>query len=268
MGDLLDLKLDEDIRILNLEAAPTLSINLNTNKFIKYHVNLNNLPGLFSQFTQPYVLSLANNHSLDMGSFALLQETLPYVNNIVGVGQTPEEAYYPFILGDIAVFAFGAGCAGVPPNWASNLAYLPPIINSNNVSIAFDTIRAAIDKFQPYKYTIISIHWGPNESRHNDGQIHRVDLARRLTDELNITLIYGHSSHHMRGLELYKERLIIYGAGDFVNDYENIPANYDRTGALFILDYDDITLQDLQVIPFEMKHLQCIRITDPQRIQL
>ena len=42
----------------------------------------------------------------------------------------------------------------------------------------------------------------------------------RLVDELGVDMLYGHSSHHIRGAEVYKGKLVLYGAGDIVNDYE------------------------------------------------
>ena len=34
--------------------------------------------------------------------------------------------------------------------------------------------------------------------------------------------MHGHSSHHAKGIEVYRERPILYGCGDFINDYEGI----------------------------------------------
>jgi poly-gamma-glutamate synthesis protein (capsule biosynthesis protein) len=41
-----------------------------------------------------------------------------------------------------------------------------------------------------------------------------------------VDIVHGHSSHHIRGLEIYEGRLILYGCGDFLNDYEGI-GGYD-----------------------------------------
>ncbi len=35
-------------------------------------------------------------------------------------------------------------------------------------------------------------------------------------------IIHGHSSHHPKGIQVYHGKLIIYGCGDFLNDYEGI----------------------------------------------
>ncbi|UCH80070.1 MAG: CapA family protein, partial [Nitrospiraceae bacterium] len=48
------------------------------------------------------------------------------------------------------------------------------------------------------------------------------EFARKLIDKAGIDIIHGHSSHHVKGIEIYNEKLIIYGCGDFLNDYEGI----------------------------------------------
>ena len=35
-------------------------------------------------------------------------------------------------------------------------------------------------------------------------------------------LVFGHSSHHPRPMEVYQGKLILYGCGDFIDDYEGI----------------------------------------------
>ena len=45
--------------------------------------------------------------------------------------------------------------------------------------------------------------------------------AHRLV-ESGIDVVFGHSSHHIRPIEVYRRRLILYGCGDFINDYEGI----------------------------------------------
>jgi poly-gamma-glutamate capsule biosynthesis protein CapA/YwtB (metallophosphatase superfamily) len=34
--------------------------------------------------------------------------------------------------------------------------------------------------------------------------------------------VHGHSSHHPRPIEVYRDRLVLYGCGDLINDYEGI----------------------------------------------
>ena len=35
-------------------------------------------------------------------------------------------------------------------------------------------------------------------------------------------LVHGHSSHHPRPVERYRGRLVLYGCGDLIDDYEGI----------------------------------------------
>jgi len=63
---------------------------------------------------------------------------------------------------------------------------------------------------------IVSAHWGSNWGYHPPHG-HRI-FAHALI-EAGADIIFGHSSHVFRGIEFYKGRPILYGAGDFVDDY-------------------------------------------------
>ncbi|KAJ9300629.1 hypothetical protein DTO271G3_1793 [Paecilomyces variotii] len=65
---------------------------------------------------------------------------------------------------------------------------------------------------------IFSVHWGPNYAWKPDESTIR-SLAHFLIDECDVDIVHGHSSHHVQGVEEYKKKLIIYGCGDFVDDY-------------------------------------------------
>jgi len=44
----------------------------------------------------------------------------------------------------------------------------------------------------------------------------------RLVDAGAADVLHGHTSHHPRGIELYRGRAILYGCSDFLIDYEGI----------------------------------------------
>lgn len=139
---------------------------------------------------------------------------------------------------------------------------MPEITNESNVNIAFDIIRNSVREITN-KCIIIS-NWASN----NDDQQYRELLAHRLIDEANVCIIYGHSSHHILGLELYKGKLIMYGAGNFINDYGEIPSKYDTTAALYIVDLNDndYTIKNITLIPFNTQELRCKMVVDPNKI--
>jgi poly-gamma-glutamate synthesis protein (capsule biosynthesis protein) len=46
-------------------------------------------------------------------------------------------------------------------------------------------------------------------------------FAHRLIEE-GIAIVHGHSSHHVKAIEVFSGHLVLYGCGDFVTDYEGI----------------------------------------------
>eukprot|EP01084_Bolivina_argentea_P084661 153062_1 len=63
---------------------------------------------------------------------------------------------------------------------------------------------------------------------------------------IKIDLIHGHSSHHIKGFEIYKNKLIFYGCGDFLSDYEGITGNTQHDG--FNHDLSFMYFVDLDVM--------------------
>jgi poly-gamma-glutamate synthesis protein (capsule biosynthesis protein) len=77
---------------------------------------------------------------------------------------------------------------------------------------------------QPGDIVVVSLHWGPNWGYAVTPA--EVRFAHRLVDA-GADLVHGHSSHHPRPVEVYRDRLVLYGCGDLVDDYEGI-AGYER----------------------------------------
>jgi poly-gamma-glutamate capsule biosynthesis protein CapA/YwtB (metallophosphatase superfamily) len=69
-------------------------------------------------------------------------------------------------------------------------------------------------------------------------------------------VIHRHSSHHVKGIEVYKDKLILYGCGDFLNDYEGISGYEDYRG--------DLSLMYLATVGPSIGHLASLRMTPMQ----
>ena len=115
---------------------------------------------------------------------------------------------------------------------------------------------------QPGDIFIASIHWGSNWGYTIfPSQKH---LARRFIDEAGIDIVHGHSSHHVKAIEVYGERLILYGCGDFFNDYEGI-SGYERfrsdLGLMYFADVNSVTgkLLALRMIPTQIRRFRLNR---------
>jgi len=73
---------------------------------------------------------------------------------------------------------------------------------------------------RPGDVAVVSIHWGSNWGYGVDAD--QVGFARALIGG-GVDLVHGHSSHHPRPIEVFRGKLILYGCGDCIDDYEGIP---------------------------------------------
>ena len=219
-----------DVRIINLETSITSSEDYWKGKGINYRMNPENIECLNVAGVDCCVL--ANNHVLDWGYSGLEEtlETLAHANiRSVGAGRDLEEASAPIILdingkGRVIVFAFGHASSGVPKQWTASRGR-PGINILKDVTVrSVRRIQQQIaDARRSGDVVVASIHWGGNWG-YGIPREHRA-FARRLIDDAGVDVVHGHSSHHVKGMEVYQNKLILYGCGDFLNDYEGIGGN-------------------------------------------
>jgi poly-gamma-glutamate capsule biosynthesis protein CapA/YwtB (metallophosphatase superfamily) len=105
---------------------------------------------------------------------------------------------------------------------------------------------------------VASIHWGPNWGY--DLPDEQIDFAHRLV-EGGVDIVHGHSSHHVKTVEVYRDRLILYGCGDFLTDYEGIPGHERFRGDLAVMylvriDPEEGGLVDARLVPLQCRRFQ------------
>jgi poly-gamma-glutamate synthesis protein (capsule biosynthesis protein) len=91
-----------------------------------------------------------------------------------------------------------------------------------------------------------------------------MEFAHRLIDTAGVDVVHGHSSHHVKGIEVYRDRLIVYGCGDFISDYEGISGNESYRGDLSLMYFVRIdpalgSLAGLRLVPMQMKKFRLNR---------
>lgn len=201
------------VRIINLETAITSLGSPWPRKGIHYRMHPGNAPCLTAAGID--VAVLANNHVLVWGMPGFL-ETLQTLDRMgiryAGAGKNLAEAGRPARVqvageGRAWVFGFGAESSGIPWEWSAS-AESPGVLL---VDLLDDWVAEAAERVRQVKRTgdiaIASIHWCanwgfevPEEQR---------DLAHRLIDEAGFDVVHGHSSHHVKGLELHRGSLIL-----------------------------------------------------------
>ena len=156
-----------------------------------------------------------------------------------GAGRDLARARAPAILeiagkGRLLVFSFASPTSGVPRNWAATAtaAGVNLLSGFSDDSIA-RTAEQIAGLRRPGDVVIASIHWGANWGYEIPEEHRR--FAHALADRANISVIHGHSSHHAKAIEIYKDRLILYGCGDFLNDYEGIRGYEEFHGDLAVM---------------------------------
>jgi poly-gamma-glutamate synthesis protein (capsule biosynthesis protein) len=105
---------------------------------------------------------------------------------------------------------------------------------------------------------VASVHWGSNWGYRVPSQ-QRL-LAHRLIDVAGVDLVHGHSSHHPRPIEVYRGRLVLYGCGDFITDYEGISGHEEFRDDLVLgyLPSLDASggLVRLRIAPYQLRRFQ------------
>jgi poly-gamma-glutamate capsule biosynthesis protein CapA/YwtB (metallophosphatase superfamily) len=115
---------------------------------------------------------------------------------------------------------------------------------------------------KPGDIVVASIHWGSNWGY--DISLDFMEFAHELIDKAGVDVIHGHSSHHVKGIEVYKDKPIIYGCGDFLDDYEGI-SGYEKfrddLGLMYFVSMDPLTgkLVQLHMTPTQIKHFKVNR---------
>ncbi|MEU3454533.1 CapA family protein [Micromonospora sp. NPDC006766] len=254
-----------DVRIVNLETSVTGRGGYAPGKDIHYRMHPANLACLTAARLD--VCVLANNHVLDFGP-AGLADTLDTLRaagiRTVGAGRDADEAWQPAVvpLPDghrLLVWAVGAPSSGVYPQWAAadgrtGVAYLPDVSAASAAALAERIAREA----GPRDLVVVSVHWGSNWGYEVPPE--HVRFAHALIDA-GVHLVHGHSSHHPRPIERYRGRLVLYGCGDLIDDYEGIGGQESYRPQLRLLhlptlDLDTGELRRLRLVPVRTRRMR------------
>jgi|SRR5579875_988829 poly-gamma-glutamate capsule biosynthesis protein CapA/YwtB (metallophosphatase superfamily) len=259
-GDTLALFAGTDWRACNLECVisdrgepwePEL-------KAFHFRSDLKNLAVL--QAAGIDTVTLANNHSLDFGRDALF-DTLRALDaaGIRHAGAGPDLAAASALAVStvkgrrIGVLAFTDN----EPDWEAKptragVWYCPIDLDDERAAALLDAVakaRKAVDK------VIVSAHWGPNWG-YEPPPAHRT-FAHALIDR-GADVIFGHSGHVFRGVEIYRGRPILYCAGNFVDDYAVDEVERNDESFVFVLELDD-TIRRINLYPTVIRSCQAHR---------
>lgn len=257
------------VRIVNLETSVTGAGEPWPAKGIHYRMNAENTECL--RAAKIDVACLANNHVLDWGTQGL-SDTIAALNragiSAAGAGEDAEAARTPATLpigsrGRILVFSVGLGTSGVPAEWAarpnSSGVYFAP---EPSMELAEELAGLITAARRSSDVVVLSVHWGGNWGFAISRS--QREFAHQLIEAGQVDVLFGHSSHHVKGVEVHHGHPILYGCGDFLTDYEGIGGREHFRGDLNLMYFLNIDpgsgeLRALTMIPTTLERFQVRR---------
>lgn len=259
---------EPDLRIANLETSITTSDDFWPGKGVHYRMSPANIDCLSAAGFDCCVL--ANNHVLDWG-YAGLDETLATLRragiHTAGAGPDSDLAGAPARFSaqgkcDVLVFGLADRSSGVPEAWrAAGSRAGVNLLKDLSPGSARRIAERILEHRQPGIIVVVSIHWGSNWGYQiPDAQI---EFAHYLIDHGAADIVHGHSSHHPKAVEIYRNKAIIYGCGDFINDYEGIGGYEAYRPWLSLMYFVTVNLRSgfidaLHVVPLRVERMRLI----------
>ena len=232
-GDTLPLITSTDFNLFNLEAALT-TCKEEVFKVFNFKADPNRVESLLLAKTS--LVNLANNHSLDYTEKGLI-ETLGVLDkaNIphVGAGINIEDAKKAHITNVHGINIGIIGLTDNEPGWKAGITN-PGTNYVEIVQEALEDVKRQVTELKKkVDILILTIHWGPN-MRQRPPQ-HFIDFAHALI-EAGVDIFHGHSAHIFQGMEIYKNRVIFYDTGDFIDDYYVDPTLRNDRSFFFVVE--------------------------------
>ena len=267
-GDTLPLLRGADIRMCNLECAISDRGEAwsATPKPFHFRSDAKNVEVL--RAANMNAVSLANNHALDYGYDALI-DTLELLDGAAihhaGAGRTLSEAEQPAIMktgrGKVGIIAFTDN----EPAWESTSAkpgvfYVPIEPRDRRAVHLLELItqtKNAVDLL------IVSAHWGPN--RGYEPPPEHVPFAHAMVDA-GADVVFGHSGHVIRGIEIYRRRPILYCVGDFIDDYAVDFIERNDQSCVFALEGSSRGIGSVRAYPTKIQQCQAGLARGPEMV--
>lgn len=257
-GDTLPVFQRADVRFCNLECAisdrgvPWTA----TPKAFHFRSDAKNIAAL--RAARIDAVSLANNHALDYGAVAL-EDTIALLDAAgighAGAGRARDEAARVATLttseGSIGLLAFTDN----EPEWEAapgqaGTLYAPLNLADPRMRYVLDCVGQAK---QSVDYLVVAAHWGANW-----GYVPPVEhtLVGHALIDAGADVVFGHSGHVYRGIELYHGRPMLYCTGNFIDDYAVDPVERNDQSCIFALTTHERLPYALRMYPTVIENCQ------------
>jgi poly-gamma-glutamate capsule biosynthesis protein CapA/YwtB (metallophosphatase superfamily) len=266
-GDTLALFQQADARLCNLECVISDGGTLwsATPKVFHFRSDAKNSAVLSAAHID--AVSLANNHALDFdyeGLFDTMGNLEAAGIQYAGAGTTLTQAAEPAIWEvhgkQLGLIAFTDN----EPAWEATedqpgIVYVPIKLKDKRAINLLELVRTTKERVD---VLIVSAHWGPNWGY--DPPTQQIPFAHALIDA-GADVVFGHSGHVVRGIELYREKPILYCTGDFIDDYAVDEVERNDQSFIFVVEMEGPKITRLLLYPTVIEAYQARRAKQAER---
>lgn len=243
-----------DHALVNLESPVT----ENDIPILKDGPLLKNIPAVFDiiGYCGFDGVTLANNHLKDYGSQGVVDTINKCQDNhlfVVGAGENEKKARKPLLLkGDDLTIGIINVCEHESSIATRDRAGANPL-DFPNLYQDIHILKELVDKI------IVIIHGG---REHYQLPTPRMKREYRMILDYGADAIVNHHQHCYSGYEVYKEKPILYGLGNFFFDSANRRNDKWNIGTLALLDVS-VDKTEFQLIPYEQCNTEAVvRVLD------
>ena len=257
-GDTLSILRQADCRICNLESVLSDRGSRWSRAPKVYHFRSDSEHIAALQSAQINAVSLANNHAMDFDEVAMA-DTLKALDDAgiahSGVGANLVAAAEPSIFRvrnqRVALISF---TDNLPDSSAGpeepGIFYVPVDVSNEKASALFELIRYTR---QGVDFLIVSAHWGGNWGTTPPPE--HVNFAHALIEK-GADVVFGHSPHIVRGIEVHHGKPILFSAGSFINDYMIDADERNDWSFIFSLHIQDNSVKRIVLTPTVILYCQ------------
>lgn len=209
-------------------------------------------------------VSLANNHTLDFGHRAM-REMLRLLDEgriaHSGAGESLVAAAAPAVMGAGGLKIGWISFTDNQPEWEATendggIFFVPIDVRGKRAERLFDVVRGLRRQCD---LLIVAAHWGDNWGYRPPDR--HIEFGHELV-AAGADVIFGHSAHVFRGVEIYEGRPIVYSTGDFVDDYAVDPVERNDQSFVFELETEGSVPCHLRLHPTVIRDFQARLATD------
>ena len=257
-GDTLSIFREADVRLCNLECVISDRGTpwTVTPKVFHFRSDAKNIETL--KIANVNAVSIANNHTLDF-EYEAMFDMVKILGQAgiyhTGAGANFEEASRPALFEvkgiEIGLIAFTDN----EPDWEATaqkpgIFYVPIDMKDDRAKKLFEIVHQTKKEVD---LLIVSTHWGPNWGYRPHPS--HIPFGHALIDH-GADIVFGHSCHVFQGIEIYHGRPILYGTGDFIDDYAVDEIERNDESFIFFVETQEGQIKKLNLYPTVIRGFQ------------